>query len=417
MTIHMKTIAKIGDLFEQVGTHGPRRRKSLLFERKILFGASGMAASLVCLTVLMTFPGCGNREIRKIDGAAEQTVLEPTSHNLYNRAVAAYRERDFESAANHFRQALKHTRDPQFIASVRYNLGMILLEQGNLEGARTALIEVLELSPRHIKACINLGVVLEKMGRYARAVNHYRKALENHPDNPEILNNFMVVLRLNGRLDKAEQVGHGLLASDPKNFRVLSNLSLIYLDSGKLSMSESIGLRILKSVDTYGMGDPDLELIASVHNNLGVVYLRMQKTEKALVHFKKALDADPNHIDALLNLGSLYGRFHHYNLAGDVFQRAVNLDPNHRVALKGLGSALYGAGMTDRAEEHLSRVIQLDPNDAQTYFILGELYHHTVRDMPRAEKFYKEYKRLRGNYLQPDDLVHQRLHELESASR
>ena len=86
----------------------------------------------------------------------------------------AYR-RQFKTAAEHFRQALKI--DPDY-AGARINLGFVLIDMGQTDDAIDHLRRATQVAPKSADAHFGLGMALANAGRTQEALLHCRKALE-----------------------------------------------------------------------------------------------------------------------------------------------------------------------------------------------------------------------------------------------
>ncbi len=86
---------------------------------------------------------------------------------------------DADGAAAEFQTALG--RDPDS-ANVRYNLGTALVAQGQLEDAAARFAEALHLDQTLAGAHYNLGTVRLHQGRLAEAIAHYRETLRLEPE-------------------------------------------------------------------------------------------------------------------------------------------------------------------------------------------------------------------------------------------
>jgi tetratricopeptide (TPR) repeat protein len=101
-------------------------------------------------------------------------------------------------------------------ADVEHRLGDLLLESGNLEGARSHLDRALKLDPNHVPSRAGLGEVLLRQGKWEDAQRQLDLALEIEPENPAVL------LRL-ARLRVAEAMKRGVpLAPDVEEQMVAS---------------------------------------------------------------------------------------------------------------------------------------------------------------------------------------------------
>jgi tetratricopeptide (TPR) repeat protein len=78
--------------------------------------------------------------------------------------------------------------------------------------------------------------------------------------------------------------------------------------------------------------------------------------------YDRALEADPQNIDALLNGGTLCFERGNLEKACDYFRRAITLDPENALAHFNLGSVLDELGEVEPARQHLRQAVRLKPN-------------------------------------------------------
>jgi len=67
------------------------------------------------------------------------------------------------------------------VTAPRIDLGMAYHRQGNLDAARSNLLQALELNADHPVAHNELGIVYRKSGRFAEAKQHYEAAIAVYP--------------------------------------------------------------------------------------------------------------------------------------------------------------------------------------------------------------------------------------------
>jgi tetratricopeptide (TPR) repeat protein len=197
------------------------------------------------------------------------------------------------------------------------NLGGVLADEGDLDGAIRHYYGALELKPDHEMAHYNLGIVLAKQGKLDEAVAHYTEAIRINPDYAQARNNF------GGLLCQGGMVKEGIEQ---------------YLEA----------LRI----------NPDY---ADAHSNLGVAYLGLRDYDKALLHCNEAIQINPEMAEAYNNLGSVLVHVGKLGPAADNFRRAVELDPDYATAHANLGRALTELGRPEEAVVHYQAARRLDP--------------------------------------------------------
>jgi tetratricopeptide (TPR) repeat protein len=90
-------------------------------------------------------------------------------------------------------------------------------------------------------------------------------------------------------------------------------------------------------------------------------------------HLEKAIEIDPDYMEAHNNLGIRYLSFDQYDKALAEFQRTVKLDPASEKGYSNLSSALAILRRFPEAEVAARRAVQLDPSSIQASYILGQI--------------------------------------------
>ena len=76
-------------------------------------------------------------------------------------------------AAELYRAWVQHNTNNPLLYAVYFNYGVVLTDNGDLEGARSALTEAIRLNPSFPPPYINLGSVLERLGAAGEAVQQW----------------------------------------------------------------------------------------------------------------------------------------------------------------------------------------------------------------------------------------------------
>ena len=115
---------------------------------------------------------------------------------------------------------------------------------------------------------------------------------------------------------------------------------------------------------------------APAKNNLGTVYLDKREWDTAIKYFKEVsenmLYATP-HI-AMANLGWAYYNKKEYTLAETYYLKALDLEPEFINAQRGLGLTYIAMGRIDEASEILERAVKNYPKVALLYDDLARVY-------------------------------------------
>jgi tetratricopeptide (TPR) repeat protein len=92
---------------------------------------------------------------------------------------------------------------------------------------------------------------------------------------------------------------------------------------------------------------------------------------EAIEAYDRALQADPQRIDALLNCGTLYYEDGNLPKAAEYFRRATVIDSNSALAHFNLGSVLDEIGHVEAARQHLRLAVRLRPGHPDAHYNLA----------------------------------------------
>ena len=108
-----------------------------------------------------------------------------------------------------------------------------------------------------------------------------------------------------------------------------------------------------------------------IHNNLGVTLARLGEDEKAIFHYRKALEINPRYSDAHCNLASLLARQGKDQEAISHLLEAIRVRPDKPEAHNDLGVILAKGGKIQEAIAHFSEAIRVNPNYPAAYLNIG----------------------------------------------
>lgn len=127
------------------------------------------------------------------------------------------------------------------------------------------------------------------------------------------------------------------------------------------------------------------------HNNLGAVYLTMERYDDAIVEFRKAAEnllfATPE--IAWTGIGLAYFKKNDYSAAERYYIKARDLNPRYAQAHFRLGELYYSQDRPAEAADAFNRTVQLAPRMADGYYWLGMTAMKT-QDKARARKAFEE---------------------------
>lgn len=106
---------------------------------------------------------------------------------------------------------------------------------------------------------------------------------------------------------------------------------------------------------------------AVVYTHLGTEYLRMGKLSVALEKLQKAVDFDPESVEAHDAIAVLYEKLKQYAEAREHFEAAIKLRPESTSTLNNFGRFLCDRGEYDEAIIYLKQAVELPLNDSKWY--------------------------------------------------
>lgn len=115
--------------------------------------------------------------------------------------------------------------------------------------------------------------------------------------------------------------------------------------------------------------------------------------DEAIEAYDRALQVDPQKIDALLNCGTLYYEDGNPEKASEYFERAIALDADNALAQFNLGSVLDEMGEVEAARQHLRLAVRLQPDYPDAHYNLAFVCEK-LRAFSEAREHWQAYVRL-----------------------
>ena len=123
--------------------------------------------------------------------------------------------------------------------------------------------------------------------------------------------------------------------------------------------------------------DPDLDL---AHNAIGLLYhVSYGDKDKAIAHYKRALELSPKFSEAATNLGNVYLDQGRYDDAIPLYEKALGdiLYKTPYIAENNLGWCYYKKGQVQDAIDHIKSALVPNPKFCLGYRNLGIIYSET----------------------------------------
>ncbi|MBN8577258.1 MAG: CHAT domain-containing protein [Cytophagales bacterium] len=247
-------------------------------------------------------------------------------------------------------------------SKVHADLGLLYATMGRFNQAEYYASEGLALREQTLgrdskagaSSLNNLAVLYQETARFNEAENYFREALQavekqwgkESNEYAVVLNNQALFFYEVGRLEQAlaqlttaiEILEKSKNKSKRNQVGFQSNLALLYQEQGKYPEAEVIYLKLERQLKALG----DKTFYAGVLNNLGLLYIQMNKLDKVEGYLKEAAQIylnrfgkeNPNYGKVLNDLGNFYRMQGRYAEAEDNLTKALtisatSLNTNH----------------------------------------------------------------------------------------
>ncbi len=344
--------------------------------------------------------------------ARAQTPTVEQLREHFARGEEAYRKQRLDDAIREFREAIRLSPT---LAEAHAKLGVIYYSRGQYREAADSFREAVRHKPSLTRAQALLGIAAVRSGELLEAVPLLEKSMHQPPD--EALGKQSALLLLEayhklGRLDQALDIARTLLAEEPGNADLLYSVYRLHSELGSEAVAtltrqaagsarlHQVTAELLESqgdyvqaVDQYrraARSDPSLP---GIHRALAVALLNASPDDTARGEARKELEteirANPVDFHSIYELGEIEWSEGRFAEARARFARAVELQPEFVDALIALGKAATRAGDPEGALPHLEKAVRLAPDNEVARYRLSQAY----RRQGRAEDARRELTR------------------------
>ncbi len=357
--------------------------------------------------------------------AAEQT--DEAAIRRYSREAEQALEEKRPDAAAAALEKLAHLTPN--VAEVHANLGMVYYAQGQYRKAGEAFLRAFQLNPRIADAEVMLGLCYAQTGRPEEASPILYPAFR-HPPNREtgraiglqLLRTYTAL----GQYDKLFEISEEMLGRYPNDPEILYRASRLHADRSLQVMLRLVDVAPNSAWKRMAFGEVqeaqkryDLAIIEyrnalktdpripGLHFHVGrAILLNAKDSEaarnEAMQEFQQELAIDPENPDAEYEIGELQRERGRLEQAGEHFLRAIQNDPNFVEAQIALARTFVDLRKPREALPHLLVAVRLDPANEVSHFLLARVYE-TLGDATqhRAEmELFQKYHAL-TNPIQP----------------
>jgi tetratricopeptide (TPR) repeat protein len=283
-----------------------------------------------------------------------------------------------EESRTHYEQALALREN---CSDALVGLGVLYGAMGKLQEAVLAYRQALVFDPRHADAYNNLGFALGALRRFTEAVEAFRYALKIRPD---YVDAYVGLARVLVNLDRREEA----LGNYQRAYEVRQDAECAY-ELGRLLQEMKL---FLAAKEWYRRALETQPKHFNALDGLGLVLGDLRRHDDAIKIFKRMLAIAPEDITARVNLGNAYYECRRFDEALAVYHEALALEPDNVAAHNGLGSVLVEIGRIDDAMASFNRALEINPK------YVGAIYNRGVafERLLRYDEAMSEYDRCEG---------------------
>ncbi|KFF02893.1 hypothetical protein B0A68_05485 [Flavobacterium reichenbachii] len=139
--------------------------------------------------------------------------------------------------------------------------------------------------------------------------------------------------------------------------------------------------------------NPQFQFNSGDYNNRGLIYEKIGSIDKAFEYFDKAIELDPNNINALNNKGYYLNFYHRYEEAVSVFDKAIEIDQSISFFYTHRALAKIKTGKADEGYLDIQEALKQEPDSAYNIKTLG-IYYLDQGEADKALQFFLKAKEL-----------------------
>ena len=363
-----------------------------------------------------------------LDAFLTTTRLNPDRLDAHHQIVSLYEQQgDIDNVIKRYEMIIKLDRSK---ADPFLRLGALYLRRGDKDNVIRVYEPGLEIEPNHPHAQYSLAVIFEEREDNEKAIKHFKLAnryddgnfdwhfryahlLDRYAATLEDYDTYatMAVEEYNKTIDlkndhasaylyrglitrRYKQIGdtlyrYGQIAEDfkraialePNNSDAHYYLGMTYVDLDQREDAKEILLKTLQFEKKY----------KGVYLELGLIAESEGDHDKAIRHFEKELESDPESVRTYQRIGDLYSSYStDFGRAKETLEKALELQPNHVSTLLNYASTLYYLDQLGAATEQFETVIQIDPKNLTANYNLALMYEYsgkTQQAISRWKKF------------------------------
>jgi tetratricopeptide (TPR) repeat protein len=161
----------------------------------------------------------------------------------------------------------------------------------------------------------------------------------------------------------SETLWNHALACTSQAFVVHTNLGHALANQGRMDEAMAHYQKALEIQPNY----------VEAHNNLGYAFACLDRFDEAMAQYQEAVEIQPDCVEARYNLGNALARLDRFDEAITQYRKALDVRPDYAEAHNNLGYALANRGRMDEAMAQYQKALEIQPDYADAHYNLGDV--------------------------------------------
>ncbi len=265
--------------------------------------------------------------------------------------------------------------------------GYQLLKENNIQGAKKAFSEILQIEENNNYALVGLGDTERKLNHINDAIVYYKKCLEYYPANNYALFGLADCYKAQNQFAKAIDIWQQYLVHDDKNITVITRVADAYRKIHDFRKSKDLYLKVLdmekdNAYALIGLGHLNYDFkeykealfywmrIYELNNKdtvdirvltaIGNCHRKLKTFEEGTKYFEQALEREPKNFYALFGLADCYRGMNQQFKSIFYWNKILEIDPKNKVILTRAGDAYRTTGNYDEAKAYYNKALEID---------------------------------------------------------
>ncbi len=330
---------------------------------------------------------------------------------LMEQARSYERQQNYADAERTYKQALALAPND---AETLKRLGILYQTELKFEASIDSLQRVLKVAPQYPEVNFILGLSYFNLKNFPAAIESFQRELNTSRAHPRCRYYLALALESMGRQEEATAQLDRTVAENPKDADALYLLALLHRDASQRAIqllknldSDSFQLHALMGhnyADDSRYEDAIREYRAALakrpnapglHYAIAVMYWGLFQIDAAEKEFLEARKEDPNNPLTNLYLGEIAVRQQRFQEAIGYLKISEAADPKMAWVHLLLGRCHEAGKDLEKAKTEFIAATNADPSDAQSHYLLSQLYRKlgdaqaSARELAMFEKLSK----------------------------